>query len=75
VANAYRSPWTGEELGVGRGEAASVERLWRFVVAAGRMPGPEDADLVAAFEAALIGGAREFAVNLARWGYGFVEEK
>jgi hypothetical protein len=62
-----------ESAGIDRSEAADIERRWRFIVAAGRMPGPEDADLVAAFEAALIAGADEFATNLAKHGYGFVE--
>jgi len=59
-----------DEAAVTREQAGGVERVWRFVVAAGRMPvkGIDD-DLLAAFEAALIAGANEFANALARDGY------
>lgn len=50
---------------------APVERVWRFVVAAGRMPIPGvDDDVLAAFEAALIAGESDFAIHLAKHGYG-----
>ncbi len=64
-----------DAAGIGHGTAASVERVWRFVVAAGRLPraGVDD-DLLAAFEAALMAGADDFAANLAKHGHGFVNE-
>lgn len=59
-----------DEAAVTREQAAAVERVWRFVVAAGRMPVPGvDDDLLAAFEAALIAGENAFANALARDGY------
>lgn len=59
-----------DQAGVSRAQASGVERVWRFVVAAGRMPVPGvDDDLLAAFEAALIAGENTFAQNLARDGY------
>jgi hypothetical protein len=56
-----------DEAGVPREAASGVERIWRFVVAAGRMPvlGVDD-DLMAAFEAALIAGEYGFANELVR---------
>jgi hypothetical protein len=59
-----------EHAKVDRQEAANVERVWRFVVAAGRMPGPGDADLLAAFEASVIAGEIDFARHLAAHGWG-----
>lgn len=51
--------------------ARGVERVWRFVVAAGRTPVPGvDDDLLAAFEAALMAGEADFARHLAREGWG-----
>jgi hypothetical protein len=65
-----------EDAGVSTETAAGVERVWRFVVAAGRLPkSPDDDDLLAAFEAALMAGADEFASNLAKVGHGFVNEE
>jgi len=62
-----------DQAGASREQASSVERVWRFVVAAGRMPVPGvDDDLLAAFEAALIAGENEFAGNLAKTGVGFM---
>lgn len=59
-----------DQSGTPRERARDVERVWRFVVAAGRMPVPgADDDLLAAFEAALIAGENAFANNLARDGY------
>jgi len=59
-----------DQAGTSREQASAVERVWRFVVAAGRMPVPGvDDDLLAAFEAALIAGENAFANNLARDGY------
>jgi hypothetical protein len=60
-----------DEAGVSRKAAAGVERVWRFVVAAGRMPvkGVDD-DLLAAFEAALMADEPDFARHLAREGWG-----
>lgn len=50
-----------DEARVSREAAAGVERVWRFVVAAGRMPVPGvDDDLLAAFEAALMAGELDF---------------
>jgi hypothetical protein len=64
-----------EDGGISKEMGASIERVWRFVVAAGRLPkSPDDDDLLAAFEAALMAGASEFAQNLAKCGYGFVSE-
>jgi hypothetical protein len=64
-----------EDGGVNKVAGAAVERVWRFVVAAGRLPkSPDDDDLLAAFEAALMAGADEFAANLAKCGYGFTTE-
>lgn len=61
-----------EDSGVDRETSMDVERVWRFVVAAGRMPRhPEDDDLLAAFEAALMAGENEFATNLVKHGFGF----
>jgi len=61
-----------DEAGVSREVAGGVERVWRFVVAAGRMPVPGvDDDLLAAFEAALMADELEFATNLAKTGVGF----
>jgi len=57
-------------LRIDQKEAAGVERIWRFVVAAGRMPTPADANLLAAFEAAIIAGEVEFATHLAQNGWG-----
>lgn len=59
-----------DQAAVSREQARDVERVWRFVVAAGRMPikGADD-NLLAAFEAALIAGENAFANNLARDGY------
>lgn len=51
-------------------EAASVERVWQFTCAAGRLPTEADADLLAAFEAALMAGANDFARGLAKNGFG-----
>jgi len=63
-----------EDGGVDKVAGAAVERVWRFVVAAGRLPkSPDDDDLLAAFEAALMVGESEFAQNLAKCGYGFVD--
>ena len=60
-----------EDSGVEREVAMNVERLWCFVVAAGRMPKhPEDDLLLEAFEAALMAGENEFATSLAKHGYG-----
>jgi hypothetical protein len=57
--------------GISRATGASVERVWRFVVAAGRMPVPGvDDDLLAAFEAALMAGEHDFAAHLAKHGWG-----
>jgi hypothetical protein len=65
-----------EDAGVSTETAAGIERVWRFVVAAGRLPkSPDDDDLLAAFEAALMAGADEFATNLAKVGHGFVNEE
>jgi hypothetical protein len=60
-----------DEAGTSREAAAGVERVWRFVVAAGRMPvkGADD-DLLAAFEAALMADEPDFARHLAREGWG-----
>jgi hypothetical protein len=64
-----------EDGQVDKATGAGIERVWRFVVAAGRLPrSPDDDDLLAAFEAALMAGADEFAVNLAKCGYGFTIE-
>lgn len=61
-----------DDAEVDRGVAAGIERIWRFVVAAGRMPRlPEEENLLAAFEAALMADETEFAMNLAKHGYGF----
>lgn len=60
-----------DDGGVPREAARGVERVWRFVVAAGRMPVPGvDDDLLAAFEAALMAGENDFAAHLARNGWG-----
>jgi hypothetical protein len=60
-----------EIAGISKETAAGVERVWRFVVAAGRMPQlPADADLLAAFEAALMAGEDQFATHLAKHGWG-----
>ena len=62
-----------QEAGIPPETSAGVERIWRFVVAAGRMPVPkDDDDLLAAFEAAIMAGEDNFATNLAKHGYGFV---
>ena len=60
-----------DEAGISKEVGASTERVWRFVVAAGRMPvlGVDD-DLLAAFEAALMAGENDFAAHLAREGWG-----
>lgn len=61
-----------EAAGFTREVSGGVERVWRFVVAAGRMPRrPADDDLLAAFEAALMAGENDFATTLAKHGYGF----
>jgi hypothetical protein len=60
-----------EDAGIRQATGASVERVWRFVVAAGRLPRkPDDDDLLAAFEAALMAGCDDFATHLAREGWG-----
>jgi hypothetical protein len=61
------------DAGIDKAVAAGVERVWRFVVAAGRMPvlGVDD-DLLAAFEAALMAGEDSFATHLAKHGWGQV---
>ena len=61
-----------EAAGFAREVSGGVERVWRFVVAAGRMPRrPADDDLLAAFEAALMAGENDFATTLVKYGYGF----
>lgn len=56
---------------VDQNTAARVERTWRFTVAAGRTPvSPQDDELLAAFEAALMAKADDFADHLARNGWG-----
>ena len=63
--------WELDEAGVPRTRAFEIERAWRFLAAAGRMPRlPQDADLYAAFEAALLAGADELAVELVQRGSG-----
>jgi hypothetical protein len=58
-----------DEAEVPRERAVEVERSWRFLAAAGRLPRlPQDADLYAAFEAALFAGADELALDLVRRG-------
>lgn len=60
-----------EQASVPQARSAAVERIWRFVVAAGRMPMPGvDDDLLAAFEAALMAGEADFARHLAKEGWG-----
>lgn len=60
-----------QEAGIALETGASVERIWRFVVAAGRMPIPGvDDDLLAAFEAAIMAGENDFAAHLAKHGWG-----
>lgn len=60
-----------EIAGIPRETSAGIERVWRFVVAAGRLPqSPADDDLVAAFEAALMAGENDFAAHLAKHGWG-----
>lgn len=55
------------DAGIQRETLANVERVWRFVVAAGRLPRvPDDDDLLAAFEAAIQVGECEFANELVR---------
>lgn len=46
--------------------ANRAERLWRFVCAAGRLPRAQDADLLAAYEAAVLADAPDAAVALVR---------
>jgi hypothetical protein len=60
-----------DEARVARTAVAEVERVWRFVVAAGRLPVPVvDDALLAAFEAAIMVDAHEFATHLAKHGWG-----
>lgn len=58
-----------EEAGVVQAQAVAVERAWRFLAAAARLPQlPADRDLYAAFEAALLADAHELAIELVRRG-------
>jgi hypothetical protein len=60
-----------DDAGVPREVVVGVERVWRFVVAAGRMPIPGvDDTLVDAFEAAIMADQHDFARHLAKNGWG-----
>ncbi len=60
-----------DDAGVPREAVTGVERVWRFVVAAGRMPIPGvDDTLREAFEAAIMADQYDFARHLAKHGWG-----
>jgi hypothetical protein len=53
--------------GISKDTCARVERVWRFIAAAGRLPvAGQDEELLEAFEAALLAGADEFAVDMVK---------
>lgn len=55
------------DWGIPNDVSARVERVWRFIVAAGRLPlAGRDDDLLDAFEAAVMAGAEDVAVQLVK---------
>jgi hypothetical protein len=75
----HRSVWRSAatdslaSLTIAEDRQFQATKLWQFASAAGRLPKtPDDDDLFAAFEAAILADAHEFATHLARHGFGVV---